>query len=222
MSAPATLPDLAGAFAHVRHWVFDLDNTLYPPSARLFDQIERRMTDWVMDSLKVDRAEADRLRALYWREHGTTLAGLMRVHGVDPLPYLTHVHEIDMSALQPDAELAARIRALPGRRIVYTNGSAPYAERVIAARGLSGVFDAVFGVEDAGFHPKPDAAAYDRVFTAAGLDGHAGAMFEDDPRNLAVPHGLGLRTVHVAATPDPAEHIHHHTDDLTAFLARLV
>ena len=80
-------------FDHVTTWVFDLDNTLYPPEARLFDQIEVRMTNWVMEALGVDRAEANRLRALYWREHGTTLAGLMRLHDVDPGPYLSHVHE---------------------------------------------------------------------------------------------------------------------------------
>ena len=80
-------------FGHVRTWVFDLDNTLYPPQARLFDQIETRMTDYVSTSLGVSRDEANRLRKLYWREHGTTLAGLMREHAVDPTPYLTHVHE---------------------------------------------------------------------------------------------------------------------------------
>jgi putative hydrolase of the HAD superfamily len=115
------------------------------------------MTAWVMRELGVPRAEADRLRRHYWETHGTTLAGLMREHGADPGPYLTDVHDIDAGALQPDPELAARHRRLPGRRIVYTNGCAPYAERVLAARGLSGLFDAVYGVEHAGFRPKPDA-----------------------------------------------------------------
>jgi putative hydrolase of the HAD superfamily len=209
-------------FAHVTTWVFDLDNTLYPPSARLFDQIEVRMTDWVMRSLGVARDEADRLRHSYWRDHGTTLAGLMRNHGVDPGPYLHEVHDIDFSGLAPDPDLAARIDALPGRRIVFTNGSAPYAEQVISARGLSGLFDAVYGVEHAGFHPKPDPAAFDAVFARDRLDPTRAAMFEDDPRNLAVPHARGMKTVHVAETPVVADHIHHHTDDLSGFLAQLI
>lgn len=210
-------------FTHIRHWVFDLDNTLYPPRARLFDQIEQRMTAWVAEALSVTEAEADRLRAEYWRSHGTTLAGLMEVHGVDPGPYLGHVHDISLDHLEPDADLAAAIRRLPGRRIVYTNGTAPYAERVLAARGLSGLFDAIYGVEEAGFQPKPRAIAYDTVFAADGLDPGTAAMFEDDPRNLAVPHDLGMATVLVADTaPAPAPHIHHHTDDLTGFLGRIV
>ncbi|WP_375690468.1 pyrimidine 5'-nucleotidase [Pseudooceanicola sp. LIPI14-2-Ac024] len=220
-NAPLSI-DLAPRFSHVTTWVFDLDNTLYPPSARLFDQIEVRMTAYVMNALGVDRAEADRLRSLYWREHGTTLAGLMRLHGVDPGPYLTEVHEIDMSHLERDDRLAAGIRALPGRKIVYTNGCAPYAERVIAARGLDGLFDAVYGVEHANFQPKPDREAFDIVFGLDGLDPARAAMFEDDIRNLAAPHEMGLRTVHVAEAPSPAPHVHHHTDDLGGFLTRLI
>ena len=210
------------SFSHVRTWVFDLDNTLYPPSARLFDQIEVRMTDWVMQSLKVGRPEADRLRRHYWATYGTTLAGLMREHDVDPTPYLTDVHDISFAALMPDPTLASHIRALPGRRIVYTNGSAPYAHHVIRARGLEGVFDAVYGVEHAAFHPKPDRAAFETVFALDNLNPATAAMFEDDTRNLAAPHAMGMQTVLVAPDPLPAPYIHHHTDDLTAFLGHLL
>ncbi|MGB8622607.1 MAG: pyrimidine 5'-nucleotidase [Paracoccaceae bacterium] len=208
-------------FTHVTGWVFDLDNTLYPPEARLFDQIEARMTAYVMEALRVERAEANRLRRSYFAQYGTTLAGLMEVHGIDPAPYLVAVHEIDLSGLSPDRELRARIAALPGRRIVYTNGSAPYAERVLEARGLSDAFDAVYGVEDAGFRPKPEREAFEAVFAADGLTPRNAAMFEDDPRNLAAPHAMGMRTVHVAPQAQCADHIHHHTDDLSAFLADL-
>lgn len=208
-------------FRQVTGWVFDLDNTLYPPSARLFDQIEVRMTDWVMEALGLDRAEADRLRRDYWARYGTTLAGLMDEHGVDPGPYLGHVHAIDLSHLEPDPALASAIAALPGRRIVYTNGDSAYAARVLDARGLSSAFHAVYGVEHAGFRPKPEAAAFAAVFAADGLDPARGAMFEDDPRNLEVPHALGMACVHVAPAPlaEPAAHVHHHAADLAGFLS---
>jgi putative hydrolase of the HAD superfamily len=208
-------------FRHVAHWVFDLDNTLYPPAVRLFDQIELRMTDWVMATLGVERAEADRLRAHYWSRYGTTLAGLMREHGMDPAPYLAHVHEIDLAALAPDPGLAALIAALPGRKLVYTNGSREHARRVTRARGLDGAFDALFGIEDAGFLPKPERAAFAAVFAAAGVEPQRAAMFEDDPRNLVEPHRMGLRTVHVHAVPEPLPHVHHHAADLSGFLAGL-
>jgi putative hydrolase of the HAD superfamily len=208
-------------FRHVETWVFDLDNTLYPPELRLFDQIERRMTDYVMTALGVDADHANHLRDHYWRTHGTTLAGLMEEHGLAAEPYLAHVHDIDLAMVPPAPDLAAAIAALPGRKIVYTNGSREHARRVTGARGLDGLFDALYGFEDAGFAPKPRREAFARVFAVDGLDPGRGAMFEDDARNLAVPHGLGMRTVHVAPEPEALPHVHHHTDDLADFLTRL-
>lgn len=210
---------LNARFSHVTTWVFDLDNTLYPPTAALFSQIEARMTAWVMQTLGVSHAEADHLRDAYWRNYGTTLAGLMELHGIDPGPYLRDVHDISFAPLHPDPALAARIGDLPGRRVVFTNATVPYAEQVIAARGLSGLFDAVYGVEEAGYQPKPRAEAFEAIFARDGFDPQAAAMFEDDPRNLAVPHARGMRTVHVAPEAVAAPHIEHHTSDLTGFLA---
>ncbi|MBN9678039.1 pyrimidine 5'-nucleotidase [Salipiger bermudensis] len=208
-------------FSHVRHWVFDLDNTLYPPAARLFDQIERKMTDFVMRVTGADHGEADALRKTYWHLHGTTLAGLMAEHHIDPDAYLEEVHDITFDALTPDPHLAELITALPGRKIVYTNGSAPYAAQVLRARGLDAAFDAIYGVEHAGYRPKPEEGAFRAVFALDGTDPAQAAMFEDDPRNLTAPHAMGMRTVHVAPERGEGDHIEHHTDDLTAFLRGL-
>jgi putative hydrolase of the HAD superfamily len=208
-------------FQNVETWVFDLDNTLYPPHMRLFDQIDARMTSFVMRITGADPVEADHLRKKYWLDYGTTLAGLMAHHAVDPVPYLVEVHDIDFSVLAPDPALRAGIARLAGRRIVYTNGSAPYARQVITARGLDGVFDAVYGVEDADYHPKPQEQAFARVFARDGLDPTRAVMFEDDPRNLKVPHALGMRTVLVTPEVETHPHVHHHTSDLAGFLSRL-
>lgn len=202
-------------------WVFDLDDTLYPPSARLVDQINARMTGFIMDALRLDRAGADRLRRDYWRRHGTTLGGLMAHHGVDPGAYLSHVHDISLAALSPDPDLRAAIANLPGRRIIHTNGAAAHAQRVLAARGLDGVFDAVYGLEHAGYRSKPAPDAFGAIHAQDGLDPTDAVMFDDDPRNLDVPHRLGMVTVHVAPKPDPRPHIDHHTDNLTALLRGL-
>jgi putative hydrolase of the HAD superfamily len=210
------------SLSHRRVWIFDLDNTLYPPEARLFDQIETRMTAYVMAQLGVPTAEADRLRHHYWMNYGTTLAGLMAEHRVDPVPYLADVHEISLDNLLPDPGLCAAIQALPGRRIVYTNGSSPYAERVLEARGLRRAFDAVYGVEHAGYRPKPAREAFEAIFARDRLACETAVMFEDDPRNLREPHAMGLGTVHVAPERVEAPHIHFHTDDLARFLRRIV
>lgn len=216
-----TSPMMTSAFNDVDTWIFDLDNTLYAPEARLFDQIEVRMTEWVVDALGVDSAEADEIRKRYWARFGTTLAGLMREHDVDPEAYLEYVHDISLDHLEPDPELADAITTLPGRAIVYTNGSEPYARRVIKARGLSGVFDAVYGVEHADYLPKPERVAFETIIARDGLVPQRAAMFEDDARNLLAPLALGMRTILVAGAPDDAPHVQHHAPDLAGFLKSL-
>ena len=213
---------LKNSFCHVTQWVFDLDNTLYPPEARLFDQIEVKMSAYVMASLGVDQTTADQLRRDYWRDYGTTLAGLMREHNVDPGPYLFDVHDIDLSHLNKDPALASAIDTLPGRKIVYTNGTAPYARQVLAAQGLDQVFEAVYGVEEANFLPKPELEAFETIFALDGIQPRQAAMFEDEARNLQVPHSLGMQTIHVAPAPVTAPYLQHHTNNLRQFLKLLV
>lgn len=205
----------------INFWIFDLDNTLYAPEANLFGQIERRMTRYVMRQLNLPADEADALRHEYWQNHGTTLAGLMRDHGVDPVPYLADVHDIDFSVLSPDPALAAAIAALPGRKIIHTNADRDYAGKVLAARGLSGLFDRIYGIAELGYHPKPDPAPYDLIREQEGYDPARAAMFEDDPRNLAYPQQLGLWTVLVAPDPVQSPFAEARTCDLVSFLKPL-
>jgi len=179
------------------------------------------MANYVMRELKVDAQTAHILRKKYWKEYGTTLAGLMHVHDIDPDPYLNEVHQLDLSNMTPVPDLRDAISALPGRKIIFTNGSRAHGTGVSKALGLSGVFDAIYGVEDAGYTPKPDQAAFQKVFEADGINTERAAMFEDDIRNLAVPYQLGMKTV-LVGPKETAPHIHHQTEDLTAFLTQLV
>jgi putative hydrolase of the HAD superfamily len=200
--------------------VFDLDNTLYPPSDALFDQIDVLMTQYVMDSLHLDHPTANKLRADYWAAYGTTLAGLMEVHDLDPDPFLDAVHRIDLSHVKADHRLRAALKQLRGRKIVYTNGSREHAKRVTKARGLEGVFDALYGVEHAGYAPKPKRIAFERIFALDGVNPKTAALFEDDVRNLEIPHAMGMKTVLVGPHKDHP-FIHFQTEDLTDFLSRL-
>ena len=213
---------IAAKFAHVETWIFDLDNTLYHPSVRLFDQIEAKMVAWIMREMRVDRSAADEMRERYWAQYGTTLSGLMAEHDIDPWHFLLDVHDIDFKVLSADKDLRQKIETLPGRRIIFTNGDAPYARRVLAARGLENTFDAIYGIEHTGWHPKPRNEAFDAIIKTDGLDPARAAMFEDDPRNLAVPFDLGMRTVLVTPEPMVHAHIEHHTDNLADFLSQIV
>jgi putative hydrolase of the HAD superfamily len=216
-------------FRHVRNWIFDLDNTLYPSSCDLFREISGRMTLYLHRLLDIPMEKARELQKAYYRDHGTTLNGLMKIHNVDAEDYLDFVHDIDLGALQNDPAMAASIAKLPGRKFVFTNGCVKHAGRVLGRLGLHAHFDEVWDIRTIGFLPKPAAAAYRTVLARAGSDGRDAAMFEDIARNLVEAHQLGMTTVWLKngsewSDQGPAHpvaqshHIDYETDDLPAFL----
>lgn len=184
------------ALAHVRNWIFDLDNTLYPASASLFPAIDARMTRYVADLLGVDPAEARRVQKGYFHSHGATLAGLMANHRVDARHFLEFVHDVEMDMLE-DAGLALLVGRLPGRKLVFTNGDADYARRVLDRLGLAEAFEAVHDIHATSYRPKPDPAAYQGLCDAYGLDPAASLFVEDMARNLAPAKAIGMTTVWV-------------------------
>ncbi len=222
--------------AAIDTWVFDLDNTLYPAATDLFAQIDLKMTAYVSRLLSVEPQEARRIQKLYYAEHGTTLSGLMARHDVDPHDFLHFVHDIDLSPLDADPALAQAITTLPGRKLVFTNGSHGHAERIVRKLGLEGLFDDYFDIVAADFQPKPQRAAFDLLIARHGFDPARAVMFEDLARNLEPAHALGMTTVLVqsakdwshepaAARPagpsdDQPAHVHHVTDCLRSFLTR--
>ncbi|MAW89282.1 MAG: pyrimidine 5'-nucleotidase [Phyllobacteriaceae bacterium] len=225
----------SASFAHVRNWVFDLDNTLYPHHANLFAQIDVRMTQYVADLLQLPREEARKLQKDFYRDYGTTLKGLMEVHGIDPDDFLEKVHDIDYSWLAPDPELGEAIAALPGRKFIFTNGDRGHAERTARQLGILDHFDEIFDIVAAGLVPKPAQETYDKFAALHRVAGAQSAMFEDLARNLTVPKALGMKTVLIVPRnfePDFAEVwerdepgegvVDHVTDDLKGFLSAIL
>ncbi|MDE2229195.1 MAG: pyrimidine 5'-nucleotidase [Alphaproteobacteria bacterium] len=222
-----SLPPHARSFDRIDTWVFDLDNTLYPSSCRLYVEVEQRMTRYIMDELRLDRDGAHALRRRYFQEHGTTLRGLMNEYGIEPRHFLDYVHEIDVSAVKPAPALGRALAALPGRKLVFTNGTRRHAERVLDRLELAEHFAAIHDIVAVDYQPKPDAAGYrDLIETYAVVPSRA-AMVEDMARNLPPAAALGMTTVWLRGGPHAevdvahAASIHHTIDDLTAFLAAL-
>lgn len=183
--------------AHIDAWLFDLDNTLYPKSADLFARIDARIGAYVARRLDLDPAAARAMQKGWFIEHGTTLAGLMAEHGVDPYEYLADVHDIEMDVLEHDAPLAAAIARLPGRKIVFTNADAPYAQKVLGRLGLAESFEAIHDVHASNYHPKPRPEAYRSVCEAWLIDPARAAFVEDMARNLAPAKAIGMTTIWV-------------------------
>ncbi|MBY8975136.1 pyrimidine 5'-nucleotidase [Rhodobacteraceae bacterium NNCM2] len=206
--------------AAVETWIFDLDNTLYAPATGLLDQINARIKGFIMRELCLDEAGADAYRHATWLSHGITLNALVADHGVDAAVYLAETHDIDYAILTPAPDLAAAIAALPGRKIVHTNGARGHADRVLDRLRLSTLIDDVWAIEESGFTPKPSPLATDRLIAAAGFDPRTAVMIEDSPANLSVPKARGMTTVLVThgAEVEEADHVDHRIDDLVAFL----
>ncbi|NIJ34615.1 pyrimidine 5'-nucleotidase [Sphingomonas oligoaromativorans] len=216
------------ALSHIRAWIFDLDNTLYPASADLFGLMDVRMTAYVARTLGIDDlGEARRIQKGYFQAHGTTMAGLMLEHDVDPHHYLADVHDIDLDVLAEDARLARLIARLPGRKLIFTNGDAPYAERVLAKLGLSKTFEAIHDIHASAYKPKPHEASYAAMVAGLGVDPATSVFVEDMARNLKPAKTLGMTTVWLDNGSEQGHDadrsfVDHHITDLAEWLHSLL
>lgn len=184
-------------FAHIRYWIFDLDNCLYPASTGLFDLIDERMGAYIQRLLDCDPQEARRVQKAHFHEHGTTLAGLMKEHGVSPHHFLADVHDIELDRVQCDERLARVLDRLPGRRFIFTNADEPYARRVLDRIGIGEHFDELHDIHASSYRPKPDPHGYALLCERFGIEPEHALLVDDMVQNLAPAKALGMRTIWV-------------------------
>ena len=215
------------ALRHVDTWIFDLDNCLYPASADLFALIDERIGAYVGRLLGCDAEEAHRVQKSHFREHGTTLAGLMASHGIEPRDFLDFVHDIDLARLSADPRLVAALDRLPGRKFVFTNGDEAYARRVLDRLGLANAFDGLHDIHAMDYVPKPDPRAYAAMCERHGIAPKRALFAEDMARNLKPAKALGMTTVWVDNGSDQASHsaepayIDYRIDDIGRWLTAI-
>ncbi len=208
-------------------WIFDLDNTLYPESCSLFDQVDQRMGLYVQRLLGLELGPARTLQKQYFREHGTTLRGLMTIHGIDPKHYLDFVHDIDVSGINYTPELDTALSRLPGRKIIFTNASVRHAENVTNRLGITAHFDGIYDIACADYLPKPATPTYEDFISVHEIDPERAIFFEDTARNLEPASAMGMTTVWIetysngSAQGSEKEYVHHRTDDLAAWLSSI-
>jgi putative hydrolase of the HAD superfamily len=205
MADPAR-PHIKPPFDKIETWIFDLDNCLYPASTGLFALIDERMGAYIQRLLGVDAIEARRIQKEHFRNHGTTLAGLMRENEVDPYHFLEDVHDIALDRVGPNERLARGLERLPGRKFVFTNGNAPYARRVLERIGIGDRFEHLHDIIACELRPKPEPHGYDLLCRQFGIDPATACMVEDMARNLRPAKALGMTTVWV---DNGSEHGNH-------------
>ena len=191
-------PDLA----HIQNWIFDLDNTLYRADAEFFSQIDLKITKFISRYLALQPDKARMVQKEFLIEHGTSLSGMMAVHGMDPAEFLDYVHDVDLHMLEPDPQLREYIKALPGRKFIFTNGSKGHARNVAGHLNLFDLFDGHFGIEDVDYVPKPKRSPYIKFCDVFDINPETAIFFEDNLRNLEVPKHMGMRTVLVTSDED--------------------
>lgn len=222
--------------SHVDAWIFDLDNTLYSGDVNFFAQIDKKMTAFISNYLGLPKDEARAVQKQYLAEYGTSLSGLMAVHGMEPEAFLHHVHDIDLNLLTPDPHLNHNLANLPGRKFIFTNGSRQHAKNVGEHLGIYDLFDGVFAIEDVDYIPKPQQAPYEVFASHFDIDPARSFMAEDSVRNLEVPKAMGMSTLLITSDMDWShepkasrphdgknvpDFVDMHTNDLSSWLKDL-
>ncbi len=225
---PGKRADIEGpldpALAHIDTWAFDLDNTLYPASCNLFAQVDRLIHGYIVEHLGLPADEARTLQKSFWRQHGTTMNGLMSEHGIDPHHFLDYVHAIDHSPVEPNPALDRALGRLEGTKYIFTNASVRHAEAVLDRLGIAHHFADIFDIVAADFQPKPLDHFYDTFIALHGVDPARTLLIDDMAKNLAPAHARGMTTVHIRTPSDhamdghDADHVHHGAEDLLVWL----
>jgi putative hydrolase of the HAD superfamily len=215
-------------FAHVRDWIFDLDNCLYPAGSKLFELIDERMTAYIQRLLDVDPAEARRVQKMHFHGSGTTLAGLMKHHDVDPQHFMGDVHDIPLDRLVRDDRLVASLAKLPGRKFIHTNGNADYAWKVLDRLGIAATVDHLHDIFAADLTPKPELHGYRKLLDQFEIEPTQAVMVEDMVRNLAPAKSLGMTTVWVDNGSERGNHgfedaiVDHRITDVSEWLESIL
>ena len=210
----------------INTWIFDLDNTLYSADSGIFQQVHTLMSKFVSTHLNIDIKKATELQRKYYRQHGTTLRGLMDNHNVDPDHFLSEVHQLDYSIVGPNFKLNRELKKLKGRKIIYTNANRQHANDILIRLELTNVFDEIFDIKTANYIPKPEASPYEQIISEFNIDPITTIMFDDIAKNLVPAKNVGFASVWIDVgyenfSDDIAKskkYLDYETKDLSLFL----
>ena len=188
---------LKSNFEKKNFWIFDLDNTIYDPKSKIFDQIDFRMKQFISSRLNISKGEAFKIQKKFYNEYGTTLSGLMKHYQIQPNEFLKFVHDVDLSKLKKCSVLFKEINQLPGRKIIYTNGDQDYAKKVLNSLGVESLFEYILDITKSKYIPKPSVEPLITYLNKNNINLKTCVYFEDLEKNLENAHKYGITTVHI-------------------------
>ena len=215
------------SFKLIKFWIFDLDNTLYSGKKKVFEQVDKKMSEYISKKLNVDLKEAKKLQKNYFHKYNTTLNGLIKNHKVDPNEFLEFVHDINIEFLQKDTNLGNEIEKLDGLKIIFTNGSRKHALNVTKKLGIDDLFDDIFDIVDCDFIPKPLVEPYKKLVEKHKIDPKLCVFVEDIARNLKPAYEMGMKTIWIendepwACKFSDSDFINYKTNNLSEFLKKI-
>ena len=183
----------------INTWIFDLDNTLYSADSGIFQQVHELMGKFVSSHLDIGIEDAKIMQKKYYKQHGTTLKGMMDNHGVDPDHFLAEVHKLDYSIVGPNHKLNEQLKKLQGRKIIYTNANMQHTLDVLERIELSNFFDEIYDIKMANYIPKPELAPYEQMVKQFDIETKSSAMFDDIAKNLVPAKNVGFTSVWIDA-----------------------
>ena len=210
----------------INTWIFDLDNTLYSADSGIFQQVHRLMGEFISKNLNMDMPEAKKLQSKYYKQHGTTLRGLMDNHGIDPDHFLDEVHRLDYSIVGSNKILNEELHKLQGKKIVYTNANKKHVIDVLDRINLTNFFDEIFDIKMANYIPKPELKPYEQIIDLFNIEPKSSAMFDDIAKNLVPAKKVNFTSVWIDAGYEnfsddikaSKEYLDYSTRDLSLFL----
>ncbi len=211
----------------IKFWLFDLDNTLYSGATKVFDQVDKKMSEFISQKLNISKEEARKIQKNYFVEYNTTLNGMIKNHKIDASEFLKFVHDIDLSFLKRDSQLEEQIKKIRGKKIIFTNGSREHAENVTKRLGIDSYFDDIFDIESADFIPKPSLITYKKIIEKYKIEPQYSIFIEDIARNLKPAYELGMKTVWIindepwAAEFSDSDFINYKVSKLSNFLKEI-
>ena len=213
----------------INTWIFDLDNTLYSAESGIFQQVHKLMGKFIKNYLNIETKKANELQRKYYKEHGTTLRGMMDNHGVDPDYFLSEVHKLDYSIVGSNNKLNMELKKLNGKKIIYTNANMEHVLNVLERIELSNCFDHVFDIKMANYIPKPQLTPYNHIVKKFDLNPSKSAMFDDIAKNLVPAKNVGFTSIWIDAgyenfsddIKSSKKYIDFETNDLSVFLEKV-
>ena len=211
----------------IKYWLFDLDNTLYSGNTKVFDQVDKKMSQFISEKLNVSIEKAKEIQKNYFYEYNTTLNGMIKNHKINADEFLDFVHDIDVDFLKKDVQLIAELSKLDGKKIIFTNGSKKHAKNIMQRIGVNQYFDDIFDIVDCDFIPKPSIEPYKKLIDKHKIDPNLCVFIEDIARNLKPAYEMGMKTVWIeneepwAKKFSDSNFINYKTKNLSGFLKQI-